>query len=179
MKLVILDRDGVINHDSPDYIKSPEEWHPIEGSLEAIATLNRNGYVVCVATNQSGIGRGLYSEETLERIHAKMERAVREAGGVIAHIRFCPHHPDERCHCRKPEIGLLEQIAEAAGVPLAGVPFVGDALSDIEAAERARCLPILVRTGKGERTALQLGSRSIATFDHLAEVVRAILSGNL
>ena len=124
-KLVILDRDGVINHDSDDYIKSPEEWVPIPGSLEAIARLHREGYKVIVATNQSGVGRGLFDMDTLGRIHARMLEAVRAKGGEIDAIFFCPHKPEDNCGCRKPQPGLFQEIAERLKVNLNGVYAVG------------------------------------------------------
>lgn len=152
MSLIVLDRDGVINHDSDEYIKSPEEWIPIEGSLEAIARLNRHGYRVVVATNQSGIGRGLYTIDTLFEIHKKMYRVLAEVGGTLDGIFFCPHAPDMGCECRKPKPGLFHQIEKRLGTGLQGVPAVGDSWRDLEAALAAGAEPVLVRTGKGERT---------------------------
>ncbi len=164
MKLIILDRDGVINEDSDDYIKSVEEWIPIPGSIEAIARLSKAGYIVCVATNQSGIGRGLLDEYKLAVIHQTMCNGVEEAGGCINGVFFCPHKPDEGCSCRKPGIGLFTQIEREFGVSVENVPFVGDSLTDIAAARTAACIPVLVRTGKGELTL------SEANTDELAEV---------
>lgn len=152
MKLIILDRDGVINEDSDAYIKSPEEWVPIPGSLEAIARLNRAGWTVAVATNQSGVGRGLYDRATLDRIHARMNAALAAAGGHVDALYYCPHTPEDHCACRKPLPGLLESIARHYGVSLAGVPAIGDSLRDLQAAVAVDARPILVRTGKGERT---------------------------
>lgn len=152
MKLVILDRDGVINQDSDTYIKSPEEWLPIDGSIEAIARLHESGFTVAVATNQSGVARGLFDLYTLARIHQKMCGLVEETGGVIDGVFFCPHGPDEGCPCRKPKPGLLAQIASEFEVSLLGLPFVGDSLKDIQAARNAGCRPILVLTGKGKQT---------------------------
>ena len=152
MKLVILDRDGVINQDSDSYIKSPEEWLPIDGSLEAIARLHQCGFRVAVATNQSGVARGLFDLYTLARIHQKMCSLAEESGGLIDGVFFCPHGPDEGCGCRKPQPGLLAQIASEFEVSLQGVPFVGDSLKDIQAARSAGCRPILVLTGKGGQT---------------------------
>lgn len=152
MHLVILDRDGVINFDSPDFVKSPEEWTPIPGSLEAIARLCAAGFIVAVATNQSGVARGLLDEDTLHRIHQKMSEAVRQAGGELACIVYCPHHPDAGCSCRKPETGLLEIVAKNLGVELGGVACIGDSERDLAAAVRAGARPILVLTGNGVRT---------------------------
>jgi len=152
MKLVILDRDGTINHDSDQYIKSPAEWKPIKGSLEAIARLSQNGWRVVVATNQSGIGRGLFDMATLNAIHDTMHRAVHQAGGRIDAIFFCPHAGDANCECRKPKPGMLLEIARRMNVELAGVPLVGDSLRDLQAATAAGARPVLVLTGKGRKT---------------------------
>ncbi|MGQ9659976.1 MAG: D-glycero-beta-D-manno-heptose 1,7-bisphosphate 7-phosphatase [Thermochromatium sp.] len=152
VRLVILDRDGVINQDSDDYIKSPDEWIPIPGSLEAIARLSHVGFRVAVATNQSGLARGLFHPETLNAIHRRLRERVEAEGGRIEMIAFCPHAPDDGCTCRKPSPALLFEIAERFGVELANVPFIGDALSDIQAARAAGARPWLVLTGKGERT---------------------------
>jgi len=151
MKLIILDRDGVINHDSDDFIKSPEEWRPIPGSLEAIARLTQWGYRVVVATNQSGIGRGLFDMGALNAIHDKMMKAVTQAGGRIDAIFFCPHAPDDGCECRKPKAGLLREIAARYNVSLSGVPCVGDSLRDLQAAVAAGAQPVLVLSGKIEQ----------------------------
>ena len=152
MKLVILDRDGTINEDSDQYIKSPAEWKPIRGSLEAIARLTQGGWRVVVATNQSGIARGLFDMATLNAIHAEMHRAVNQAGGRIDAIFFCPHAADSRCECRKPKPGLLREIASRLDVELAGVPTIGDSLRDVEAAAAVGAKPYLVLTGKGRMT---------------------------
>ena len=152
MKLVILDRDGVINQDSDLYIKSPEEWRPIPGSLDAIATLNQWGYRVVVATNQSGIGRGLFEMDTLNAIHEKMTKAVAQAGGRIDSLFYCPHTNADKCTCRKPKAGMLEQIASRYNADLEGVPAIGDSLRDLEAAVAVGAQPILVLTGKGKKT---------------------------
>ncbi len=151
-KLIILDRDGVINEDSDDYIKSPEEFVPLPGSLDAIARLKQAGWAVAVATNQSGIGRGYYDEATLAAMHDKLARLLQAKGGAVDYIAWCPHKPDDDCACRKPKAGLYEQIAEHFGVDLAGVPVIGDSFRDLQAALAVGARPILVRTGKGERT---------------------------
>jgi D-glycero-D-manno-heptose 1,7-bisphosphate phosphatase len=176
MKLIILDRDGVINEDSDGYIKSPEEWLPIPGSLEAIARLTRAGYRVAVATNQSGVARGLFDMDTLQRIHDKMRRAVAAAGGEIAAIFFCPHGPDEVCGCRKPQPGLLREIAAHFNMNLGGVPAVGDSLRDIQAAQAVGAKPILVRTGNGESTVKRgEGLAGVDIYADLAAAVDALL----
>jgi D-glycero-D-manno-heptose 1,7-bisphosphate phosphatase len=152
MKLVVLDRDGTINHDSDQYIKSPAEWKPIPGSLEAIARLTQADWRVVVATNQSGIARGLFDMATLNAIHAEMHRAVAQAGGRIEAIFFCPHAADSNCECRKPKPGMLREIAARLNVGTAGVPVIGDALRDLEAAAAVGAKPCLVLTGKGAKT---------------------------
>jgi D-glycero-D-manno-heptose 1,7-bisphosphate phosphatase len=149
MKLVILDRDGTINEDRDDYVKSADEWQPVPGSLEAIARLNQAGWHVVVATNQSGLGRGLFDMEALNRMHRKMHDALLQHGGRIDAVFFCPHAPEDECRCRKPLPGLFEEIAERYGLDLAGVPAVGDSLRDLQAAIAAGCAPHFVRTGKG------------------------------
>jgi D-glycero-D-manno-heptose 1,7-bisphosphate phosphatase len=153
MKLVILDRDGVINHDSDQYIKSPDEWRPIPGSLAAIARLNQAGYRVVVATNQSGVGRGLFETDTLLAIHDKMLKALTQVGGRLDAIFFCPHTNADNCDCRKPKPGMLKEIAGRFNADLAGVPAVGDSLRDLQAAVAAGAQPMLVLTGKGRKTA--------------------------
>lgn len=152
-RIVILDRDGVINFDSPDYIKTADEWQPIPGSIEAIARMHAAGIEVHIATNQAGIARGKLSIDALSGIHEKLLRAVAEAGGAIASIQFCPHHPDDRCACRKPEPGMLRAIEESSGIDIAGQPYVGDSLKDVHAAESAGCRPVVVLTGNGQETA--------------------------
>lgn len=149
--LIILDRDGVINHDSDNYIKSPEEWIPIDGSLEAISRLKHAGWIVVVATNQSGVERGLFDINTLHAIHNKMMASVAEKGGHIDGIFFCPHAPDSGCDCRKPAPGLLKDIAQRFGTSLEGVPLVGDSLRDLQAGTELGCSLWLVKTGKGKR----------------------------
>jgi D-glycero-D-manno-heptose 1,7-bisphosphate phosphatase len=176
MKLIILDRDGVINFDSAEFIKSPEEWNPIPGSLEAIARLNQDGYRVVVATNQSGIGRGLFEVAALNAIHDKMHKALGHAGGRIDAVFFCPHAQNAGCNCRKPKPGLLEDIAHRFNTELAGVPCIGDSLRDLLAAATVAAQPILVLTGKGKQTVaaggLPAGTR---TFADLAEAVKSIV----
>ncbi len=152
MKLIILDRDGVINHDSDAYIKSPDEWRPIAGSLEAIARLTKAGNRVVVATNQSGIGRGLFDLATLAAIHMKMHQAVTAAGGHLDAIFFCPHAADAHCHCRKPQPGMLEEILRRFSVEPQSVTSVGDSLRDLQAAAAVGVRPVLVLTGKGQKT---------------------------
>ena len=152
MKLVVLDRDGTINRDSDQTIKSPAEWQPLKGSLEAIARLTQRGHRVVVATNQSGIARGLFDMTTLNAIHDAMQRAVHQAGGRIDAIFFCPHANDADCACRKPKPGMLLEIGRRLNVPLAGVPVVGDALRDLQAAAAGGARPVLVLTGKGRKT---------------------------
>lgn len=181
MKLIILDRDGVINEDSDAYIKSPEEWLPIPGSPEAIARLTQNGYRVAVATNQSGLSRGLFDEFTLARIHQKLHNCVESAGGLIDGIFFCPHGPDEGCHCRKPATGLLEAIAIEFDTDLAGTPLVGDSAKDLEAALKVGARPILVKTGKGQTTLDNLDPALATRVEVVADLgaaVDLILKGN-
>ena len=175
-RLVILDRDGVINEDSDEYIKSAEEWIPIPGSLEAIARLNHAGVRVVVATNQSGIGRGIFAAEELNRIHAKFQRTLARVGGHVDGIFFCPHAPQAKCQCRKPAPGLLRSISLRFGMPLTLIPFVGDSKSDVDAALASRAQPILVRTGKGLRTLERHPElHSLPWFDNLADAVNALL----
>jgi D-glycero-D-manno-heptose 1,7-bisphosphate phosphatase len=152
MQLIILDRDGVINFDSDQFIKSPEEWKPIPGSLEAIARLNQAGYRVVVSTNQSGIGRGLFDMPVLNAIHDKMHKACALAGARIDAVFFCPHTAESNCRCRKPKAGMLEEIAARYNVSLAGVPAVGDSLRDLQSAVTMGAQPYLVLTGKGAKT---------------------------
>jgi D-glycero-D-manno-heptose 1,7-bisphosphate phosphatase len=149
VRLVVLDRDGVINFESDAYIKSPAEWRPLPGSLDAIAALTKAGYTVVVASNQSGVGRGLFTLETLGAINEKMRDAVAAAGGKLDGIFYCPHGPDEGCDCRKPKPGLFHQIAKHYKVDVKGVPAIGDSQRDIEAARAAGARPILVLTGRG------------------------------
>jgi D-glycero-D-manno-heptose 1,7-bisphosphate phosphatase len=149
MKLVILDRDGTINADSDEFIKSPDEWQPLPGALEAIARLNHAGWHAVIASNQSGLGRGLFDVASLNAMHAKMHKMLSAQGGRIDAVFYCPHSPDEGCNCRKPLPGLFQQIADRFGVDLKGVPVVGDGLRDLQAGAAAGCEPHLVLTGKG------------------------------
>lgn len=177
MKLIILDRDGVINHDSDAFIKSPDEWIPIKGSLEAIARLNQAGYRVVVATNQSGVGRGLFDMMTLNAIHQKMHNAAQQVGADIDAVFFCPHAADDNCDCRKPKAGMFEEISKRFGVSLrGGVATVGDSLRDLQAGFIAGCAPYLVLTGKGEKTRDKGGlPPGTLIYPNLAGVVDFIL----
>lgn len=178
-KLVILDRDGVINEDSDAYIKTPGEWVPVPGSIEAMARLTQAGYLVAIATNQSGLARGYFDEITLANIHNLMNDLVESAGGRIDALCYCPHHPDARCGCRKPLPGLLNAIEEALGVSVQGAWYVGDSQKDIDAARLKQCRPLLVRSGKGCGTEARLSDRDrreVCVFDHLAAAVDYILA---
>ena len=176
MKLVILDRDGVINHDSTAYIKSPDEWRPIAGSLDAIARLNQSGFHVALATNQAGLGRGLFDMGTLNAIHTKMHLLLSQVGGHIDAIFFCPHRADDLCDCRKPKTGLLEDIAQRFNTSLKNVPLIGDSLRDLQAAEAAGATPILVLTGNGKKTQLDpLMPRNTRIYPDLATAVSALV----
>jgi D-glycero-D-manno-heptose 1,7-bisphosphate phosphatase len=180
MKLVILDRDGVINQDSDAYIKSPEEWVPLPGSLEAIARLHREGYRVVVASNQSGVARGMFDMDTLMKIHLKMIDAVRAKGGDLDAVFFCPHGPEDDCSCRKPAAGLFYEIADRLKVNLNNVYAVGDQERDIVAARTANARPVLVRTGHGRRTLRRSKQlEGVPAYDDLAAFADALLSGDL
>jgi len=177
-RLVILDRDGVINHDSDAFVKSPSEWVPIDGSIDAIAELSNAGFTVAVATNQSGVGRKLIDLPTLEAIHKKMRRAVTDAGGDLGRIVFCPHHPDDNCDCRKPNPGLFNKLARQYGVPINGVPMVGDSERDITAAKAVSGRPILVLTGNGQSTAAVLLEKNeeVETYADLQAAAKQLIS---
>lgn len=181
-RLVILDRDGVINEDSDNYIKSLAEWHPIPGSIEAMARLSKAGFTIAIATNQSGLNRGLFDLDDLEAIHAKLTDLVMEQGGEIAGIFYCPHTPEEHCNCRKPQSGLIDAIERALCVSAKHVPMIGDALRDLEAGLGKRCVPVLVKTGKGEHTLNTLRAdpqhplTDVAVFDNLAAVADYLIS---
>jgi D-glycero-D-manno-heptose 1,7-bisphosphate phosphatase len=178
-KLIVLDRDGVLNFDSDQYIKTPDEWRAIPGSVEAVTRLNHAGYRVVVATNQSGIGRGLFDMGTLNAIHEKMHRALAQAGGRVDAVFFCPHSGDSRCDCRKPKPGMLLEIGKRFNADLAGVPCIGDSLRDLQAAESVGASPMLVLTGKGEKT-LREGNfpKNTVIFPDLAFAVSALLAGD-
>ena len=179
VKLIILDRDGVINRDSDQFIKTPDEWRPIAGSLEAIARLNHAGFRVVIATNQSGIGRGLFDMATLNAIHEKMYKALALVGGRVDALFYCPHTADAQCECRKPKTGMLSEIGVRFGVDLAAVPCIGDSLRDLAAADAVGAQPILVLTGKGEKT-LRAGDfpKNTVIFPDLAFAASALLAGD-
>ena len=174
-RLVMIDRDGVINEDSGEFIKSVAEWRPIAGSLEAIASLHRAGWQVAVVTNQSGVGRGLYDEATLAKIHEYMRERVRAAGGELAGVYYCPHLPDAGCDCRKPKPGMFRALERDLRVSVVGAPYIGDRMSDVEAAEGVGARPMLVRTGTGAATVALLGARRVPVFDDLAAAARSLL----
>ncbi|MCX5591547.1 D-glycero-beta-D-manno-heptose 1,7-bisphosphate 7-phosphatase [Alcaligenes endophyticus] len=177
MKLAILDRDGVINQDSDAFIKSPDEWQAIPGSLEAMARLTQQGWKIVIATNQSGIARGLFSMATLNAIHMKMRRELAALGGMVDAIFICPHGPNDQCLCRKPAPGMFQDIARRYEVSLKQVPAIGDSLRDLQAAHSQGCQPWLVHTGKGERT-LKKGNLPEGTkiAENLASVIDTLLA---
>jgi len=176
--LLILDRDGVINKDSDAFVKTPDEWQPIDGSLEAIAALSSAGFDVAVASNQSGIGRKIIDRPSLEAIHNKMRRLIRESGGDIGKIVYCPHLPEDGCDCRKPAPGLLHDLSRLYGVSLEWVPVIGDSLRDIDAAVAAGARPVLVLTGNGRKTERELSEqgRSVECFVDLAAAASALIA---
>ena len=182
MKPIILDRDGVINHDSDEFIKSPEEWQPIKGSSEAIARLTQAGYSVIVLSNQSGVGRKLFSADILSQIHVHMVSQIQQAGGQIHSILFCPHHPDDGCGCRKPNTGMYQELANRLNIGFSGIYSVGDSMRDLLAAHRAGATPVLVKTGNGKQTAKlltkheELGDRKVAVRASLAAFTDALLN---
>jgi len=177
MRLIILDRDGVINFGSDQFIKSPDEWKPISGSLEAIARLTREGWRVVVATNQSGLARGLFEMATMNAIHSKMHKAVAQASGRIEAVFYCPHAADMNCDCRKPKSGMFDEIAARYGSDLRGVPAIGDSLRDLQAAANVGASPWLVRTGKGERTLAAGGlPENTPVYADLGEAVERLLN---
>jgi D-glycero-D-manno-heptose 1,7-bisphosphate phosphatase len=177
MRLVILDRDGVINQDSSEYIRTPEQWVPIPGSLEAIARLCRAEYRVVIITNQAGVGRGLYSLDTMNKINMRMFELMRQKGGEVDALLFCPHAPDVGCDCRKPKPGMFLDLARRLKVHLTGIPAVGDSIRDLDAAIAAGARPVLVRTGNGTETlqAIQQGGdpryKEVPVYDDLAAFV--------
>lgn len=182
MKAIILDRDGVINRDSPDFIKTPDEWVPLKGSLNAIARLSQAGYDVVVMTNQSGVARGLLSADMLGQIHVRMIDYVHQRGGKIQSVLFCPHHPHDNCACRKPEIGLYRELAQRLKISFTDIYSVGDSLRDLQAAHSAGAKPILVKTGNGRKTASLIKLRehtalkNTPTFADLEKFTNALLA---
>ncbi|MCW8919500.1 MAG: D-glycero-beta-D-manno-heptose 1,7-bisphosphate 7-phosphatase [Gammaproteobacteria bacterium] len=179
LKLIILDRDGVINQDSDNYIKTVDEFITLPGSIEAIARLNQAGYRVAIATNQSGIARGYFDLDTLHAMHEKLRGELAVYGGAIDMIAYCPHGPEEGCDCRKPKPGMYQAIGKRFDAPLVGVPIIGDSLRDLQAAQQVGGYPILVKTGKGERTlAKGEGLKGIPVYDNLAAAVIALLENH-
>ncbi len=177
-RFVLLDRDGVINDDSDEYIKSPEQWRPLPGSLEAIALLNRHGFQVAVITNQSGVARGFLDEATLAQIHAKMRREAQAHGGRITAVYYCPHGPDSACPCRKPKPGLLKQFAADWQANLAETVMVGDAFRDVQAAWAAGAQAVLVKTGKGLKTLAENPHLDVPIFDTLYDAAQFLSQKN-
>lgn len=177
--LVVLDRDGVINRESAAFIKTADEWLPLPGSLEAIAALTRAGFVVVVATNQSGVGRGLITETALREINSLMHQATEQAGGKLGGIFICPHHPGDNCSCRKPRPGLLYQIEAQFGCSLKGRPVIGDSARDLEAAQAVGARAILVRTGNGIETERGMRDSSVEVFDDLAAAAQALINSGV
>lgn len=177
MRLAILDRDGVINEDAPGFVKTPEQWVPIPGSLEAIARLCRAEYRVVIVTNQSGVGRGLFTLDMMNKINMRMFELINQKGGEIDAVMFCPHTPDAGCECRKPKPGMFNELARRLKVNLTGIPAVGDSIRDLEAAVAAGAEPVLVRTGQGENTleAIQRNGserlKQVPVYDNLAAFV--------
>jgi len=184
-KLLILDRDGVINVDSPDYIKTPGEWIPIKGSLEAIGQLSQAGYDIVIITNQSGLGRGLFSAKTLAKIHARMIDHVHQHGGKIQSILFCAHTPEDDCECRKPKDGLYKELASRLGISFNDTYSVGDSVRDLLAAQSAGAKPVLVKTGNGKKSIKEIKAKpeldlqAAPVFDNLASFAQALLSNKL
>ena len=185
MKLVVLDRDGVINQESPEFIKSPDEWIPIKGSLEAIARLSQAGYDVLVLTNQSAVGRGIISADMLGQIHVRMMEQVRQHGGQIQCVVFCPHHPDDDCDCRKPKAGMYAEVAARLNLSFSGIYSVGDSERDLLAAKAAGATPVLVKTGNGRKTLQKIKANSESeladtlVFSKLIKFVDALLAGDI
>jgi D-glycero-D-manno-heptose 1,7-bisphosphate phosphatase len=175
-RYILLDRDGVINHDSDGFIKSPDEWQPIEGSLEAIALLNLAGFKVIIVTNQSGVAKGLLDENMLANIHSKMIQLVNNKGGDIEAIYYCPHGADSDCECRKPKPGMLETFAKDFDVTLSTITVIGDSLRDLQAAEAVGAEPILVKTGKGQITLLNNPDLNFLVFENLYDAAKHIIS---
>jgi D-glycero-D-manno-heptose 1,7-bisphosphate phosphatase len=178
VKLVILDRDGVINHDRDDFVKSPAEWVPIDKSLEAIANFTQAGWRVVVATNQSGIGRKLYNVQALNAMHEKMHRLVGQAGGRIDAVLFCPHTANDHCECRKPKPGMILEIAQRFNADTDGLPMVGDSLRDLQAIAAVGGMPLLVKTGKGQKTLAAGGlPEGTLVFDDLFDAADYLIDG--
>ena len=177
-RIVVLDRDGVINRESKSFVKSADEWQALDGSIEAIAALSQGGFRIAVASNQSGLARGLFDYGALYAMHEKMRDLVARAGGSIDHIVICPHGPDDDCDCRKPRPGLLHQVGEHFKTDMCGVPFIGDSIRDMEAALAADARPILVRSGNGREaeSALPADLQSIEVFDDLPAAAAALLA---
>jgi D-glycero-D-manno-heptose 1,7-bisphosphate phosphatase len=178
MNLVILDRDGVINHESPNFIKSPDEWIPISGSIEAIVLLKRSGWKVAVASNQSGLGRGLLTKQDLDEIHGKMNCLLNSYGVEIDLIEICPHHPSDECECRKPKPGLYKKIASKLKCPLVDVPIVGDSPRDLQAALAVGATPFLVLTGNGCSTRDIRLPVEVLVFEDLMHVAKFLVKQN-
>ena len=177
MKYVLLDRDGVINHDSADFIKSADEWQALPKSLEAITLLNQQGYEVVVISNQSGLGRGLFDEATLTAMHQKMHQQLAGCGGKITAVYYCPHLPDEGCDCRKPKVALLKKFAKDYQATLTDCYFIGDSLRDIQAGLAVGAKSILVKTGKGQKTFNDNPTLTVPIFENLYDAAKFILSG--
>lgn len=179
VRLVILDRDGVINRDSKAFVKNVDEWIPLPGSIEAIARLSSAGFTVAVASNQSGLARGLLDRRDLKAMHAKLRRLVARNGGAVDRIVVCPHGPDDGCSCRKPKPGLLERLGRRYGVNLAGVPVIGDSLRDLQAAAAVGARPVLVLTGNGRRTRddLPAALADVEIYNDLAAAAGVLVKG--
>ena len=177
-RLVIPDRDGVINRDSSDFVKSADEWVPLDGSIEAIGRLSQAGFRVAIASNQSGLARGLFDARALSDMHDKLRSLVADAGGRIDHIAICPHGPDENCDCRKPKPGLLHQIGAALNEALEDTWVIGDSLRDLQAARSVLARPVLVRTGNGEKTESSLPDdlSKVEVYDNLGAAVTALIA---
>lgn len=175
-KLIVLDRDGVINYDSDDYVKTEDEWIALPDAMQALGKLTQAGYKIAIATNQSGIARGYFSEDTLAAMHTKMTTLASEEGAVIDYIAYCPHGPDDNCDCRKPLPGLIHQIAKGLNHDVAGSYMVGDSLRDLQAGQAAGLKPVLVLTGKGQRTLDKgQGLEGVPVYEDLNRFVDAIL----
>jgi D-glycero-D-manno-heptose 1,7-bisphosphate phosphatase len=176
-RLVIVDRDGVINEDSDEYIKGPEEWKPLPGSIDALSRLYHGGYRVCVVSNQSGLARGLFGLAELNAMHKKLRDLLAGQGAQVEMIAFCPHLPNDRCNCRKPRPGLLLTVGDRLGLSLRGIPYIGDSITDVMAARAAQMAPWLVRTGRGEATLERDGSclDDVRVFANLSGAVDALL----